>query len=454
VILGHPELEQALDRHGREAVLGAVRAAIQKVREEVVQGVAVSLDPSSLSQRACVILDDHLPSLRRVLNATGILLHTGLGRAPLAAEALEAVAEVARGYCNLELDLETGERDVRTRRIASLLTRLTGAEAATVVNNNAGATILALRALACGREVVVSRGELIEIGGSFRLPEILEVSGARLREVGTTNRTRLDDYARAIGPDTAILLQIHPSNYRVIGFTESVGISALVELAHARGLMAVHDIGSGAIGPGLPTRHPGEPSFAEGVAAGADLVLASGDKLLGGPQCGLIVGKREALAFVERDPLMRALRVDKLTLAALEATLSLALDPPFASRRIPLRLLLDEPLESLKGRALRLADTFRTELGLAATPVESIAYLGGGSLPGEEIPSAAVQVSPPFVPAESDEGSWARALRMGRPAVVPRIHNGSVLFDMRTLRSDEDQPLLEAVRRVVGSETR
>jgi L-seryl-tRNA(Ser) seleniumtransferase len=449
-VLDRPELAGPLARLGRGAALRAVREAIDEARGRIVRGEAAEVDPGSLARRAVEILEGERPGLRPVLNATGVLLHTGLGRAPLAAEAVEAVAEVARGYCNLEIDLDTGERGRRTESVAGLLRRLTGAEAAAVVNNNAGATLLALRALAGGREVVVSRGQLIEIGGSFRLPEICAASGAKLVEVGTTNRTRLGDYERAIGPSTAALLRVHPSNYRIVGFTESVEIDDLAALARSRGIAAIDDIGSGALGPGLPPYVAGEPTIAGGLAAGADLVLCSGDKLLGGPQCGLLLGKREAVRRAEADPLMRALRVDKMTLAALEATLRLALDPALAARRIPLWSFLDTPLASLRDRAGRLCEAFRTGLGLAATVVEGSAYLGGGSAPGEPLPTAAVRVSPPLPAlwASESEGAWARALRNGDPPVVPRVQGGAVLFDLRAIDPSDDHRLLDAVARV------
>ena len=310
-------------------------------------------DPSDLARRTLNRLERDRRSLRRVINATGILLHTGLGRAPLASEAIEAVAEVARGYSNLEFDLDEGTRGKRTSGVAELLRELTGAAAGTVVNNNAGATVIALRALAAGREVIVSRGQLVEIGGSFRLPEIFEVSGARLREVGTTNKTRLSDYRNAIGPDTAAIMRVHPSNFRIVGFSEQPEFAELVDLAQAHGLWAIDDIGSGVLAAGVP---PGvaddEPTASGGIADGADLVLFSGDKLLGGPQCGILVGGREAIGRIEVDPLMRALRVNKMTLAALEATLRLALDADIAVRRIPLWALISEPLGSLETRGL------------------------------------------------------------------------------------------------------
>lgn len=435
---------------GREAVVRAVRGALSEAREALRKGLPAPVDPRSLACRAVAILSSERPHLRRVLNASGILLHTGLGRAPLAEDAIAAVGEVARGYCNLEIDLATGERGRRTAGVAELLRRLTGAEAATVVNNNAGATILALRALAAGREVVVSRGQLVEIGGSFRLPEIFEVAGVRLREVGTTNRTRLADYERAIGSDTAALLRVHASNYRIVGFTESVPIGALAKLAHARGLWAIDDIGSGAIGAQIPHGLLGEPTLSEALSAGADLVLFSGDKLLGGPQCGLLVGRREAISRVEADPLMRALRVDKMTLAALEATLLLVLNPARGRGQIPLWAFLNTSLSVLHSRAERLAELFRSELGLSASVVEAESYLGGGSTPGQSLPTAAVRVAPPFPSPWESEGTWARALRLGDPAVLPRLHGGAVLFDLRALPEHDDRLLFETVQKSIS----
>ena len=448
-VLDRPELAEASSRFGRAAAVRAARAAIDEARDRLARGEPGATDPASLAVRADAILRGGRARLRPVLNATGVLLHTGLGRSPLAAEALEAVVAVSRGYCNLELDLDGGDRGRRTTGVAGLLCELTGAEAATVVNNNAGATVLALRALALGREVVVSRGQLIEIGGSFRLPEIFEVSGARLVEVGTTNRTRLSDYERAIRPETAALLRVHTSNFRVVGFTESVGIADLARLARSRGLRSVDDTGSGAIGPGRPPHVSGEPTAVEGVRAGADLVLASGDKLLGGPQCGLLLGTREAVGRAESDPLMRALRVDKMTLAALEATLRLALDPALGPARIPLWAFLNTPAAQVRERAERLADALRSADGLAADVVETTAYLGGGTAPGEPIPTAAVRVVAPFPGPYPTEAAWARALRLGDPSVVPRVQGGAVLFDLRAVDPDDDARLLDAIRQTV-----
>jgi L-seryl-tRNA(Ser) seleniumtransferase len=437
--------------HGRAAVLQAARETLEEARLALLRGGPTPVDMDWIVAQVEVRLQAERPALRPVLNVTGILIHTGLGRSPLAQEAVEAVVEIARGYCNLELDLETGRRGRRTACVSGLLKKLTGAEAATVVNNNAAATVLALRALALGREVVVSRGQLVEIGGSFRMPEIFEASGARLREVGTTNKTRLADFERAIGPDTAALLRVHASNFKIVGFTEQPPLNDLAELAHRHGLLLIDDVGSGALAPGLPPGIAGEPTVAEGLAVGADLVLCSGDKLLGGPQCGLMLGSAAAIERVARDPLMRAFRVDKMTLAALEATLRLALDPALASRRVPLWDFITTPVGALRARSERFAALCRDELGLAASVEDSTAYLGGGSLPDEALSSVAVRLRPPFPGGLASEGELARRLRLGTPPVVARVQAGSVLFDLRTVAEHEEGPLMGALRAAVGS---
>jgi L-seryl-tRNA(Ser) seleniumtransferase len=443
-VLEQPVLAQATARLGRDLVIGLVRSSIEGARMAIRDGRSVPVDPASLASWALNMLHEDRPSLRRVINATGILLNTGLGRAPLASSAVEAVADAARGYCNLELDLASGERGNRKAAIEPLLRRLTGAGAATVVNNNAAATVLTLRALAAGREVVVSRGQLIEIGGSFRLPEIFEVSGARLREVGTTNKTRLEDYARAIGPDTAALLRVHTSNFRIVGFTESVNIAELATLAHERGLLAIDDVGSGVLRDGSPPDVGDEPTMAGSFAAGADVVLGSGDKLLGGPQCGVIVGTSAVIARIEADPLMRAVRVDKMTLAALEATIRSVLGP---RSEIPLWSLMGMSVESLHRRACRLVETLRHS-GFTAHVEETEALLGGGTTPGQALASRAVRLVPPFAGEWSgmDESAFARALRLGEPAVVPRVRDGSVILDLRAVFPEQDEGLLLALR--------
>ena len=445
-VLDSPDLNAFQRDRGRGPTLEAVRTALSMAREGLARGLNPPVDAESLAKVALELLEGDQARLRPVVNASGILLNTGLGRAPLAIEAAEAVDRVVRGYCNLEIDLESGERGSRTVGVESLLGRLTGAEAATVVNNNAGATILALRALARGKEVIVSRGQLVEIGGSFRLPEIIEVSGARLVEVGTTNKTRLADYERAIGPETAALLKVHPSNYRVVGFTEEVEIAPLASLGKQHGLSTIDDIGSGALAPGRPPHVVGEPTASESLRAGADLVLFSGDKLLGGPQSGILLGSRRAIELVRKDPLIRALRLDKMTLAALEATLRLALDPSTASSRIPLWAFLNASPETLMGRAERLATSLRSDFGLEANAIESTAYLGGGSAPVEPLPSAVVRVGPPFPPDCPSEGSWARRLRLGEPSVVARVQGGAVLFDLGAVFPEQDDAILDAVR--------
>jgi L-seryl-tRNA(Ser) seleniumtransferase len=398
-----------------------------------------------LARRAREILEETRPALTPVINATGILLHTGLGRAPLAEEAVDAISAVARGYCNLELDLLQGARSQRTVGVTSLLREVTGAQAAAIVNNNAAAMVLALRVLASAREVIVSRGQLVEIGGGFRLPEIFEVSGAKLREIGTTNKTRLLDYEKAILPETAAILRVHRSNFRIVGFTEEVRIDDLARLAHARGLVMIDDIGSGALAPGQPPTVGDEPIVSEELAAGADLVLFSGDKLLGGPQCGIMLGAASVIERVSADPLMRALRVDKLTLAALGSTLKL-IHQGMGTEKIPLWRMLSIPLSQLETRAGRIAEVLRLEFGLAVTVVTSESFIGGGSVPVQPIPTLAVSVGPPFPPKYNSEGAWACALRTGRPPVVPRVQHGTVLFDLRTVAQSEDTSLLEAIR--------
>jgi len=447
-VLEHDSLVESLRARGRVAVLRAVRTALEEARCGLRRGLALLADPASLARRSREILDGERASLRPVINATGVLLHTGLGRAPLADEAVAAVALVARGYCNLELDLEGGTRGRRTAAIARLLCELTGASAATAVNNNAGATLLALRALAAGREVIVSRGQLVEIGGSFRLPEILEVSGARLREVGTTNKTRLSDYHRALGPATAAILRVHRSNFRIVGFTEDPELEDLVRLAHDHGLWLIDDIGSGALGTGQPPHVGDEPTATDSIAAGADLVLFSGDKLVGGPQCGIMIGTETAIDRVEADPLMRALRLDKMTLAALEATLRLASDADRAAARIPLWAMIATPVSKLSERARAIANVLCDELGLDAAVVPADSFLGAGSAPIHPIPTAAVGISPPFPAHHDSEAALAKALRQGDPPVVTRVQKGLVLLDLRTVPEDRDPDLLDAIRQV------
>jgi L-seryl-tRNA(Ser) seleniumtransferase len=411
--------DERLAAEPRPLALSAARSALERAREEVRAG----LDPGDLVERALAELSAaRRPALRRVLNATGVVVHTNLGRAPLPAAALERVAEVGAGYSNLEYDLADGARGSRQDHLAPLLRRLTGAEAALVVNNNAAAVLLALAALAEGREVLVSRGELIEIGDGFRIPDVLARSGARLVEVGTTNRTRAADYERAIGPGTALLLRVHQSNFRVVGFTEQPRVADLAAVAGRHGLPLVDDLGSGAL-----AETEGEPTPTSSLAAGADLVCFSGDKLLGGPQAGIVAGRADLVERLRRHPLQRALRADKLSLAALEGTLALYLDRP---EEIPVLRMLREPVEAVRVRAERLAEAVGGEVE------ETVARVGGGALPLAELPSVACAV----------EEELAAALRVGEPPVVAVVRDGRTLLDCRTLTDDEAAAVAAAVR--------
>ncbi len=405
----------------RELVVESARAALDRARDEIRRGG----DPGDIAALVSAELESaQRPSLRHALNATGVVVHTNLGRAPLAEAALARVYEVGRGYSNLEYDLERGARGSRQVHATEILRRLTGADAALVVNNNAAAVMLALAALAEGREVLVSRGELIEIGDGFRIPDVLVRSGARLVEVGTTNRTRAADYERAIGPETGVILRVHQSNFRVVGFTEQPSLGELAEVARRHGLPLVDDLGSGAF-----AHFEDEPSARESLAAGADLCCFSGDKLLGGPQAGIVVGRADLVERLRRHPLQRALRADKLTIAALEGTLALYLDPERATREIPVLRMLFEPIEEVRARAERLAAAAGGEVE------ETIARAGGGALPLAEVPSFACAV---------DEDLAAR-LRAGEPPVVGVIRDGRLLLDCRTLTDTEAEDVAHAI---------
>ncbi|MBY0456836.1 MAG: L-seryl-tRNA(Sec) selenium transferase, partial [Gemmataceae bacterium] len=353
--------------------------------------------------------------------------------------------DAARGYLNLELDLETGKRSSRQNNVRDGLKAVTGAESGTVVNNCAAATVIALRAVAQGKEVVVSRGQLVEIGGSFRIPEVMAVSGATLREVGTTNITRLSDYERAIGPNTAALMRVHCSNYRVRGYTKAVELEELVALGREHNLAVIDDAGSGQLIDLTPFGLPGEPLIPASIAAGADLVLFSGDKLLGGPQCGAIVGRAGLVQKVERDPLMRAFRLDKMTLAALEATLLLYRDPKKAIREIPTLRMLTTPLAELEGRSGAFAARLRALPGVAARVREDESFVGGGSLPDVSVRTVVIEIESEGV----SEGDLAGRLRAGAPAVLARVQDGRVLLDLRCVFGWQEGDLLDAVRQAV-----
>ena len=434
-ILQDPRLAPAIVRHGRPLVVAELRALLEEYRAALKSGAALPPSGDGIVLALLHRLDAGAqPSLRRVFNLTGTVLHTNLGRALLPREAIEANAAALAEPSNLEYDLETGERGERDEHLEALLCRITGAEAATAVNNNAGAVLLALNALAAGREVPVSRGELVEIGGSFRIPEIIEAAGCRLREVGTTNRTHLADYEKAIGPNTAAILKVHASNYAVVGFTATPAESELAQLAHARGLPFVTDLGSGSLVELERWGLPAEPTPMRSLAAGADLVTFSGDKLLGGPQAGLVVGKRELVGKLRKNPMKRALRLDKGRIAALEAVLRLYLDPGRLRERIPTLRLLTRPAAQIAALAERMYPALQGWCGgkaqVSAEPCAS--QVGSGSLPVDRLPSTALRVASKSVkPARI-----AQALRTLPIPVIGRIHDDAVWLDLRCLEDE------------------
>jgi L-seryl-tRNA(Ser) seleniumtransferase len=451
-VLAAPAAAALVRDHGHSLAVAAVRAALDELRQQLRDSATADgqLTADIVAERAAVQLARQVrPKLRPVINATGIVLHTNLGRAPMADAAARAAADAAGGYLNLEVDLATGQRSSRQDAIREWVCRLTGAESATAVNNCAAATVIVLRALAAGKEVIVSRGQLVEIGGSFRIPEIMAVSGAALREVGTTNITRIADYERAIGPNTGLLMRIHQSNFRIHGFTEAASLEELVALGRKHNLPVVDDIGSGALVDFARFGLPGEPLAAESLRAGADLVLFSGDKLLGGPQAGVIAGRKELIQRIERDPLMRAFRLDKMTLAALEATLRLYLDEARALAEVPLLRMLDIPLDELRRRAAALAERLAAMPGVTATVRDDEAYVGGGSLPDRALATTVIELAV----AGLSDAELARRLRVGDPAVLARVQGGKVLLDVRSVFADHHESLVAAVRAAVAGQS-
>jgi L-seryl-tRNA(Ser) seleniumtransferase len=431
-------------------VLRALRAQADAIRAQIAEGVELG-DVASAIERALPerLHRQHTPSLVSVLNATGVILHTNLGRAPLPHVAAERVAALSVGYTNLEFDLASGERGHRDVHTEALLCRLTGAEAAVVVNNTAAATMLVLAALATGREVLISRGEMIEIGGGFRVPDVLRQSGARLRELGTTNRTRIQDYAAAISDRTGLILRVHRSNFRIDGFTERAALADLAALGRRFGVPVVEDQGSGYVGfaPDLPALRE-EPDVRASVAAGADLVMFSGDKLLGGPQAGIVVGTAERVDPLRRHPLMRALRVGKLTCAALEATLE-AMLAGHAAETVPVVAMIALPPAAIRTRASAIAARLRAD-GIPADVVPGHSTIGGGSAPGATLPTHLVAIGGGGLRADCLE----KALRGGSPALVARIDAGRVVLDLRTVPPEQDvlvgDLLTSAVRAASG----
>ncbi len=454
-ILLRPEVANLLKRHPRTVVVEAIRRGLARLRSEILNEKDLSHSEESffffdrlypLFQREIDLQIQ--PQLRRVINATGVVLHTNLGRSPLHPAALQHMADVARSYSNLEYNLDLGERGSRYIHVEGILCRLSGAESAMAVNNNAGAVLLALNTLAEGREVIVSRGELVEIGGAFRIPDVMKRSGALLREVGTTNRTYISDYQKAISPQTALLLKVHTSNFRVMGFTSDASLQDLVQLGREHHIPVMDDLGSGCFVDLTRYGLEKEPTVQEAIKAGVDLVTFSGDKLLGGPQAGILLGKKDLLDQIKINPLTRALRIDKLTLAALESTLLLYLDEERALDEIPaLRMLkVDQGILKKRGRRLleKLPETIKKRTSAALR--EDISQVGGGALPLQELPTIIVAVKP----VDFSVNRLEENLRKADPPIISRISKDELVLDMRTV-SDEEIPLLAAgIERALG----
>jgi L-seryl-tRNA(Ser) seleniumtransferase len=436
-MLTRERIEDLVSQNGHELTVLAIQETLQAARQEVLGGSpcppAGDLEQRTVERLAAILS----PSLLPVINATGVVVHTNLGRAPLSLAAQEAMAET-HAYCNLEYDLKAGQRGSRYVHAEELLCRLTGAEASLVVNNDSGAVLLILSALAKGREVVISRGQLVEIGGGFRIPDVMVQSGASLQEVGTTNRTYVQDYERAIGADTAMLLHVHTSNFRLVGFCHQPPLEELAELAHKHGLIVVDDLGSGAL---IDTAQFGlnhETTVQESLAAGADLVCFSGDKLLGGPQAGLVIGRAPLLETLRHHPLTRALRVSKTILSGLQATLLHYLRNE-AVEHVPVWAMVAASIDTLDKRAQRLS-AWLQELGAPAKTVEGFSTVGGGSLPGQTLPTRLVTVGIP------DPDAFAQRLRLGSPPVVGRIERDEFVLDLRTVLPAEEQELQRALK--------
>jgi L-seryl-tRNA(Ser) seleniumtransferase len=442
-LLNRPSLRELEGRVGHRLVLEATRKVLQDLRERISRGGLAAVSAEGLEEEICKEAAAEAEfSLQPVINATGVILHTNLGRAPLAPEALAHLVQTAAGYSNLEYDLDRGERGQRDIHTDRLFGRLLGAERALVVNNNAAAVFLALNTLAEGSEVIVSRGELIEIGGSFRIPEVCVKSGANLREVGTTNRTRASDYAAAINEQTRVLLRVHPSNFRVVGFTERPGLDELVELARRHNLILMEDLGSGCLVDLAPCGVRDELPAGQSLQAGADVVTFSGDKLLGGPQAGILVGKRAPLERIRRNPLFRALRVDKLTIAALEATVSLYLQGRLDS--IPVLRMMRLSKEEIAVRAERLAGRIGARAGFTAILRDGESVIGGGSTPGQALATSLLTVRH----GRHSAAKLDETLRRQKPAIVGRVEQDEFIIDLRTVGEDQDEQIARAFEQI------
>jgi len=452
-VLAHPSVESLFGTVPRLIVKSAVREEVCHLREEVLAGRITTPDQLDLEKVAAGgvsrAIEKDRPRLRKVINATGVVVHTNLGRSPLSQEAIRQIAMAASGYSTLEYDVRTGQRGSRDDLIEELICELTGAQSATVVNNNAAAVMLVLNTLAREREVIVSRGELVEIGGSFRIPDVMAASGSRLVEVGTTNRTRLEDYRRAVGPDTGMLLKVHTSNYQIVGFSEEATINDLVSLGREKNVPVVVDLGSGCL---VDMRDLGlshhEPTVGEVLKSEADVVTFSGDKLLGGPQAGIVVGRTEFIDRIRKNPMKRALRVGKLTLAALEAGLKAYMDPATTIRNVPTLSMIRADRNSVSQRARRFAGRLK-DLPVTITFLPSTSKVGGGSLPLEEIPTVLLALEADMLSAQALEAR----LRKQDPPVVGRIVDDRLCLDLRTVQSKELGDLERAIRgAILGGE--
>jgi len=454
-LLATPRIQGLLAVHPRWAVLEAVRQVLADRRQRVLRGgitrVAAEtlLAPDAIAEAVAEAATEKAgPSFIPVINATGVVLHTNLGRAPLAPAALEAIQATAAGYANLEFDLTAGARGSRQVHVEALLCALTGAEAALVVNNNAAAVLLAINTFADGKEIVVSRGQLVEIGDSFRIPDVMVRAGGRLREVGTTNRTHLRDYEEAVGPETAVILRVHRSNFQILGFTADVELPELVALARRHKLLLMDDLGSGALLDLSLLGLRKEPMAADAIRAGVDLVTFSGDKLLGGPQAGMLVGRRDLLARARKNPLARTVRIDKLSLAALEATLRLYREPERALREIPVLRMLGLTAAAIGERAERVASALRSAAPDVAIAIEEeTSEVGGGALPLQAIPTRVLALRP----SRRSAAELEARLRRGRPPVLVRIMEDRVLLDLRTVETADEAALLQALREALGA---
>jgi L-seryl-tRNA(Ser) seleniumtransferase len=454
-LLKEDRVKAWLGTHPRVLVLDSLRSAVDRKRKTVIDragkgspDVDLSI-PAVLNSAETILAELSEPSLRCLINATGVVVHTNLGRSLLSEAAIERIIEVNRSYSNLEYDIPAGERGKRYTHIEGILTRLTGAEAATAVNNNAAAVLLCLNTFAKGKEVIVSRGELVEIGGSFRVPEVMERSSAVLREVGSTNKTHLKDYEKAINPNTSLLLKVHTSNYKIVGFTKEVSPSELAALGKRHKIPVMWDLGSGSFLDLASYGIGDEPTVKHAMDAGVDILTFSGDKLLGGPQAGMILGKKQYLDPIRSNPLARALRIDKMTLAALEATLTQYLDEEKAIRDIPTLWMLTQPLSEIERKAELLASGIMAigESKLIVAIQDDLSQTGGGALPTGKLPTKVVAISHDSLSANHIESQ----LRLGNPAIITRIKEGMVLFDPRTLNDGEIGKIVGSIKAILAT---